>query len=79
MIKAIIYWVLNILNINHLWNFQTVMMQENVIKRHLHVVVQKNLVRLNRLSTYVYELAQLFGQPSYADWALKKRMAKTPK
>ncbi|KAE9876020.1 hypothetical protein GP665_29050, partial [Escherichia coli] len=25
-----------------------------------------------------YELAQLFGKASYADWALKDRMAKTP-
>jgi len=40
---------------------------------------EKNLVLLKQIIDLRYELAQLFGQPSYADWALKKRMAKTPK
>lgn len=40
---------------------------------------EKNLVLLKQIIDLRYELAQLFGQASYADLALKKRMAKTPK
>lgn len=40
---------------------------------------EKNLVLLKQIINLRYELAQLFGQASYADLALKKRMAKTPK
>ncbi|MCU4391756.1 Zn-dependent oligopeptidase [Acinetobacter courvalinii] len=40
---------------------------------------KKNLVLLKQIIDLRYELAQLFGQASYADLALKKRMAKTPK
>ena len=39
---------------------------------------EKNLVLLKQAMDLRLELAQLFGQKSYADWALKNRMAKTP-
>ena len=39
---------------------------------------EKNLVLLKQAMDLRYELAQLFGQASYADWALKNRMAKNP-
>ncbi|WP_445115840.1 M3 family metallopeptidase [Acinetobacter sp. WZC-1] len=39
---------------------------------------EKNLDLLKQAIDLRHEQAQLFGLPSYADWALKKRMAKTP-
>ena len=39
---------------------------------------EKNLELLKQAIDLRYELAQLFGKASYADWALKKRMAKNP-
>ncbi len=39
---------------------------------------EKNLVLLKQAMDLRYELAQLFGKASYADWALKNRMAKNP-
>ena len=39
----------------------------------------KNLDLLKQIIDLRYEQAQLFGEPSYADLALKKRMAKNPK
>ncbi|RKG38191.1 Zn-dependent oligopeptidase [Acinetobacter rongchengensis] len=39
---------------------------------------EKNLVLLKQAMDLRYELAQLFGQASYADWALRNRMAKNP-
>ncbi|MEG0487627.1 MAG: M3 family metallopeptidase [Acinetobacter sp.] len=39
---------------------------------------EKNLVLLKQAMDLRHELAQLFGNTSYADWALKNRMAKNP-
>ena len=39
---------------------------------------EKNLVLLKQAMDLRYELAQLFGKASYADWVLKNRMAKNP-
>ncbi|EGJ61110.1 M3 family metallopeptidase [Acinetobacter baumannii] len=39
---------------------------------------EQNLKLLKQAIDLRYELAQLFGKASYADWALKDRMAKTP-
>ncbi|WP_151961373.1 M3 family metallopeptidase [Acinetobacter bereziniae] len=39
---------------------------------------EKNLVLLKQAIDLRYELAQLFGKASYADWALKNRMAQNP-
>ncbi|AYO55406.1 M3 family metallopeptidase [Acinetobacter wuhouensis] len=39
---------------------------------------EKNLVLLKQAMDLRYELAQLFGKASYADWTLKNRMAKNP-
>lgn len=39
---------------------------------------EKNLVLLKQAMDLRHELAQLFGNTSYADWALKSRMAKNP-
>ncbi|WP_327858170.1 M3 family metallopeptidase [Acinetobacter guillouiae] len=39
---------------------------------------EKNLVLLKQAIDLRHELAQLFGKASYADWALKNRMAKNP-
>lgn len=39
---------------------------------------EKNLVLLKQAMDLRHELAQLFGNKSYADWALKNRMAKNP-
>ncbi len=39
---------------------------------------EQNLKLLKQAIDVLYELAQLFGKASYADWALKDRMAKTP-
>lgn len=38
----------------------------------------ENLELLKKAMDLRYEVAQLFGLPSYADWVLKHRMAKTP-
>ena len=37
---------------------------------------EQNLKLLKQAIDLRYELAQLFGKASYADWALKDRMAK---
>lgn len=39
---------------------------------------EKNLVLLKQAIDLRYELAQLFGYKSYADWKLKNRMAQNP-
>ncbi len=39
---------------------------------------ERNLVLLKQAMDLRYELAQLFGKSSYAEWALHKRMAETP-
>ncbi|ENU30813.1 hypothetical protein F991_01327 [Acinetobacter sp. CIP-A165] len=39
---------------------------------------EKNLALLKQAIDLRYALAQLFGKSSYAEWALQKRMAKTP-
>lgn len=39
---------------------------------------EQNLKLLKQAIDLRYELAQLFGKASYADWVLKDRMAKTP-
>lgn len=40
---------------------------------------ERNLVLLKQAMDLRYELAQLFGKSSYAEWALHKRMAEIPK
>ena len=39
---------------------------------------ERNLALLKQAMDLRYELAQLFGKSSYAEWALHKRMAETP-
>lgn len=39
---------------------------------------ERNLILLKQAMDLRYELAQLFGKSSYAEWALHKRMAETP-
>lgn len=48
------------------------------IKLPLRRGTEQNLKLLKQAIDLRYELAQLFGKASYADWALKDRMAKTP-
>ena len=55
------------------------MMPEKISNRFYATWTEQNLKLLKQAIDLRYELAQLFGKASYADWALKDRMAKHQK
>jgi thimet oligopeptidase len=69
---------LSIRNIVHLWSLQIMMMHEKNIIAFTRRGGEKNLKLLKQAIDLRYELAQLFGKASYADWALKTAWQKHP-